>query len=153
MLDESRVRFIAVGQKLSQFVDAVELFHFAAAGLIGAGGVDRLALFFGAESADGIEILERKAERIDRGMADHARFRLGLQRDALAGRKIRMQFGAQWRHRLWRRFQRPAQQVARNENATMNRRTGRRMGKCGQQVRMCQHARAMIRIERNIAVC
>ena len=62
LLDEGGVRLFAAGQVRRQAACAGERHRFARPGLVGAGGVDRLALLILAVPADGVEVLQGEAQ-------------------------------------------------------------------------------------------
>ena len=83
--------------------------HLALACLVGARRVDRPPFLLASVSADGIEMLQGKSERIDHAVARLARLGFGLQRHALAGRQVRVEIGRERGDGLGRRPEHPAQ--------------------------------------------
>ena len=129
-------------RNVGQLADAGELHRLARARLVAARRVDRLALLLVAEAADGVEVLQREAERVDHPVAGLARLRAASAASTRSRVvRSRVQVRRQRRDGFGRRPQRPAQHAAGQEHAAMDRRAGRRVGERRHQVRMRQHAR------------
>jgi hypothetical protein len=95
LFDEILLSVAAAGHEGGQVADAVEADLGSCARQVGAAGVDRPAPLLATIAADGIEMLEREAERVDHPMARLALLGRGLQGDALAGAELGMQLGCQ----------------------------------------------------------
>ena len=69
LLDDGGVRLFAAGQERRKLLDSLKLDHFARAGLVRAGSVDRPPFLILSVSTDSVEMLQGKSERIDHAMA------------------------------------------------------------------------------------
>ena len=98
-----------VARNAAKVLDAVKFDRFPGACLVESGRVDRPPFLLLSVSTDGVEMLQGKSERIDHPVARLARFGLGLKRDALAGRQVRMEIGSERSDGLRRWPKHPAQ--------------------------------------------
>ena len=112
-------------------------------------GIDRFVIVLRPPAPDGVKVFEAEAERIDRRVACHARVVVRQLRDLLAHgqRRIEMTLVECDGHR--RRLERHAHDVAREKHAAMNGRRRLAAGQTRQEIRMRDHACALLRIERH----
>src|SRR5437868_14480127 len=83
-LDESFLSFLAGGQVPGQVAHAGKGHALARARQVGARCIDRLALLLVLVAADGVEMFERKAERVDHAVARLASLGACLESDSFA---------------------------------------------------------------------
>ena len=79
LLDESGLYFVASRQKLCQISPSIKMLHLARSRQIASRRIHRPVVVLFAETAHGVKMFQREAERVDDAVTGQARRRLGLE--------------------------------------------------------------------------